>query len=93
MAGRDEKARIIFLFLFKPEFTSNMETIVNNLQEALQNASEQFRDSDKLKALELANEEFKEMVKSGIAKERGYNLESSDMAHRRTVSLNTSDKH
>ena len=75
--------------MFKPEFTFNMETIVNNLQEALQNASEQFRDSDKLKVLEQANEEFKKMVKSGIAKERGYNLESRDKAHSRTVSCNS----
>jgi len=62
-----------------------METIVNDLQEALKSASEQFRDSAKLRELEQANEEFKKMVKNGMAKERGYNLESSDKAHSRTA--------
>lgn len=62
-----------------------METTLSKFQEVMQNASEQFRDSDKLRELEQANEEFKKMVKSGMAKERGYNLVSSDKAHSRTA--------
>ena len=58
-----------------------MNPIVNKVIETIQEQAHQFENDPDIKELEIANSEFKNLLKAGVVKERGYNLLTVESAH------------
>ncbi len=63
--------------------------LVNSLKKVILDQSLKFKDDATLKAFEKASIEFDKLVKSGIAKKRGYNLMTIDGKHLQKFSCNS----
>ena len=66
--------------------------IENKLLEVIHTTAGQLLQDSKTREFDKAYAEFKNMVKSGVAKERGYNILSIDSAHLVRVQFNVSPK-
>jgi hypothetical protein len=66
-----------------------MVAIDKKVENTIASHTAKFCDT-KTKELEQAMSEFKELVKKGIATERGYNLEGIEKSHIKHVSFNVS---
>ena len=62
---------------------------VTNLKKVLEKERKTLKDDKKLEAFEQASRDFENLVKSGLAKKRGYNLMTMDKKHLNTSPFNS----
>lgn len=67
-------------------------SIEKKLEQTLKNVSKEFETDKKVEEFEKALENFKDLVRKGIAQKRGNNLISITESHRNIELINSKDK-